>query len=154
MNCLRSLERWDRGFESRSRHGCLFCVRLFCVCVVLCVGSGLATGWFPVQGIIPSAYRIKKLKNRPRPNKGLYSHNNNNNNNNNNNSYSFKKSEGILVYSLLVYNNSVYDLIYLCFFYLFLVYLTTFSANQMIAAKGRMVTEKQIGKNVKGESFD
>jgi hypothetical protein len=33
MNCLRSLERWDRGFESRSRHGCL-CVRLFCVCVV------------------------------------------------------------------------------------------------------------------------
>jgi hypothetical protein len=21
------------------------CVRLFCVCVVLCVGSGLATGW-------------------------------------------------------------------------------------------------------------
>jgi hypothetical protein len=41
MNCIRSLERWDRGFESHSRHGCL-CVRLFCVCVVLCVGSGLA----------------------------------------------------------------------------------------------------------------
>jgi hypothetical protein len=46
MNCLRSLEHWDRGFESHSRHGCL-CVRLFCVCVVLCVGSGLATGWSP-----------------------------------------------------------------------------------------------------------
>jgi hypothetical protein len=32
---------WDRGFESRSRHGCLsasFCVVLFCV------GRGLATG--------------------------------------------------------------------------------------------------------------
>jgi hypothetical protein len=28
MNCLRSLERWDRGFES---NGCLYCVRLFCV---------------------------------------------------------------------------------------------------------------------------
>jgi hypothetical protein len=39
MNCLRSLERWDRGFQSHSSHGCL-CVRSFCVCVVLCVGSG------------------------------------------------------------------------------------------------------------------
>jgi hypothetical protein len=35
MNCLRTLERWDHGFESHSRHACL-CVRLFCVCVVLC----------------------------------------------------------------------------------------------------------------------
>jgi hypothetical protein len=33
MNCLRSLERWDSGFESHSTHGSL---RLFCVCVVLC----------------------------------------------------------------------------------------------------------------------
>jgi hypothetical protein len=30
MNCLRSLERLDRGFESHSSHECL-CVRLFCV---------------------------------------------------------------------------------------------------------------------------
>jgi hypothetical protein len=30
MNCLRSLERLDRGFEPHSRHGCL-CMRLFCV---------------------------------------------------------------------------------------------------------------------------
>jgi hypothetical protein len=37
-------------------------VRLFCVCVVLCVGSGLATGWSPVQGVLPTMYRIKKLK--------------------------------------------------------------------------------------------
>jgi hypothetical protein len=36
-NCLRSLERWDRGFRSH-------CVYLFCVCVVLFVASGLATG--------------------------------------------------------------------------------------------------------------
>jgi hypothetical protein len=28
------------------------CVRLFCVYVVLCVGSGLATGWSPVQGVL------------------------------------------------------------------------------------------------------
>jgi hypothetical protein len=43
MNCLRSLERWDHGFESHSRHGCLYCVRLFCV-YVLRVGRGLAMG--------------------------------------------------------------------------------------------------------------
>jgi hypothetical protein len=46
-------ERWDRGFESHSRHGCL-CVRLFCVCVVLRVGGRLATGWSPVQGVLPT----------------------------------------------------------------------------------------------------
>jgi hypothetical protein len=33
---LRSLERWDRGFESHSKHGCL------------CVGRGLATDWYTV----------------------------------------------------------------------------------------------------------
>jgi hypothetical protein len=53
MNCFRSLERWDRGIESHSRHGCV-CVRLFCVCVGLCVGSGLATGSSLVQGVLPS----------------------------------------------------------------------------------------------------
>jgi hypothetical protein len=42
------------------------CVRLFCVCVVLCVGSGLPTGWSPVRRVLPSVYRIKKLKKRPR----------------------------------------------------------------------------------------
>jgi hypothetical protein len=31
------------------------CLCLFCVCVVLCVGSGLATGWSPVHGVLPSA---------------------------------------------------------------------------------------------------
>jgi hypothetical protein len=43
MSRLRPLEHCDRGFESQSRHGCI-CVRLFCVCVVVCAGSGLATG--------------------------------------------------------------------------------------------------------------
>jgi hypothetical protein len=66
INRLRSLERWDRGFESHSRHGCLYSV-----CVFLRVGSGLATGWSPVQGVLPTLYRIKKLKKVPRSNKGL-----------------------------------------------------------------------------------
>jgi hypothetical protein len=38
------------------------CARLFCVCVFLCVGSGLATGWSPVQGVLPIVYSIKELK--------------------------------------------------------------------------------------------
>jgi hypothetical protein len=33
---------WDRGFESRSRHGCLSAS--FCVVLLACVGRGLATG--------------------------------------------------------------------------------------------------------------
>jgi hypothetical protein len=65
MNCLRSLECWDRGFESHSRNGYLYCVYLFCVCVVLCVGRGLSTGWSPVQGVLQTVYMIKKLKNQP-----------------------------------------------------------------------------------------
>jgi hypothetical protein len=46
------------------------CVLLFCVCVILCVGSGLATGWSPVQEVLPTVYRITKLKKGPRS-KGL-----------------------------------------------------------------------------------
>jgi hypothetical protein len=49
MKCLRSLEHWDRGFESRSRHGYL---SAFIMC--LCVGSGLAMGWSLVQGVLPT----------------------------------------------------------------------------------------------------
>jgi hypothetical protein len=52
MNCLCSLERWDRDFESYSRHGCLRVFILF-VCAVLCAGSGLGTGWSSVQGVLP-----------------------------------------------------------------------------------------------------
>jgi hypothetical protein len=44
-------------------------VRSICVCVVLFVGSGLATGWFPYQGVLPTVYLIDKLKKRPRHNK-------------------------------------------------------------------------------------
>jgi hypothetical protein len=38
------------------------CVHLFCVCVVLCAGSGLATGWSPVQGILPTVCRLRNWK--------------------------------------------------------------------------------------------
>jgi hypothetical protein len=41
--------------EFHSRYGYL---RLFYVCDVLC----LATGWYPVQGVVPTVYKIKKLK--------------------------------------------------------------------------------------------
>jgi hypothetical protein len=57
MNCLSSLDRCNRGFESYSRYGCLYCVRLFCVCVVLCAG------------VLKTVYKIKTLKKQPRPNK-------------------------------------------------------------------------------------
>jgi hypothetical protein len=49
------------------------CVHLFCVCAILCIGSRLATGWSPVQEVLPTAYRIKIIKNWPSY-KGLYSH--------------------------------------------------------------------------------
>jgi hypothetical protein len=46
-------------------------VCVYSVCAVLCVDSGLETGRFPVQGVLPTVCRITKLKKRPGPNKGL-----------------------------------------------------------------------------------
>jgi hypothetical protein len=37
---------------SNPTRGMNVCVRLFCVCIVLCVGRGLATVWSPVQGVL------------------------------------------------------------------------------------------------------
>jgi hypothetical protein len=37
-----------------------WCMRLFCVCVVLCLGSGLAAGWSLVQGDLPSVKNDQK----------------------------------------------------------------------------------------------
>jgi hypothetical protein len=48
-------------------------VCVYSVFVLSCVGSGLATGWSPVQGVLPTVYRIKKLIKRPGF-KELYSH--------------------------------------------------------------------------------
>jgi hypothetical protein len=45
-------------------------VYVYSVSVLFCVSSGLATGWAPVQGVLSTVYRIKKLKKRPRS-KGL-----------------------------------------------------------------------------------
>jgi hypothetical protein len=35
------------------------CVRFFCVCVVLCVDSGLAMGWSPVQKVLPTVIGLR-----------------------------------------------------------------------------------------------
>jgi hypothetical protein len=57
--------------SSNSTQGMDLYVRLFCIYVVLCVGRGLATGWSPAGGVLPTKYGIKKLKQQPRLNKGL-----------------------------------------------------------------------------------
>jgi hypothetical protein len=44
MNCLLPLQDWDRRFKFHWRHGCL-CAFILCL-FVLCVGRGLAMGWF------------------------------------------------------------------------------------------------------------
>jgi hypothetical protein len=49
-------------------------VCLFCVCVILRVLSGLATGWSSVRGVLPVVWKIKKLKTRAKYNRGFYSH--------------------------------------------------------------------------------
>jgi hypothetical protein len=54
---------------SNPTQGMDVCMRLFCICVFLCVDSGFATGWSPVQGVLQSVYRINKLKKRPKSNK-------------------------------------------------------------------------------------
>jgi hypothetical protein len=56
---------------SNPTQGIDVCVRLYCVCVVLCVGTGLAKGWSPVQGVLQTVYRINKVKKRSRS-KGLW----------------------------------------------------------------------------------
>jgi hypothetical protein len=69
MNCFRSLERWDRGFE-----GIIICVCIYCVCVILCMLR-------PCGGLIPRprsptvcVETITKLKQMPGTNRGLLSH--------------------------------------------------------------------------------
>jgi hypothetical protein len=56
---------------SNPTQGMDVCVRLFCVCAVLCVASGLEKGSSPVQRVLQTVFRIMKLKKRPGPNKGL-----------------------------------------------------------------------------------
>jgi hypothetical protein len=54
---------------SNPTQGMDVCVCLFSVCVVLCVGSGFVAGRSPVQGVLPTACRIKKLKSGQGPTK-------------------------------------------------------------------------------------
>jgi hypothetical protein len=68
-------ERWNIGIVgSNPTQGMDVRMHLFCVCAVLCVGIGFATGWSPVQGVLSTVCRIKELKNRPKSNKGLQNH--------------------------------------------------------------------------------
>jgi hypothetical protein len=46
------------------------CVPLFCDCAVLCVGSDLARGWSPVEGILPTLKRSRNWKSGQDPTKG------------------------------------------------------------------------------------
>jgi hypothetical protein len=45
-------------------------VRVYSVCVVLCVGRGLATDLSPVQGVLRTVNRTKKLKSCQNPTEG------------------------------------------------------------------------------------
>jgi hypothetical protein len=44
---------------SNPARGMNVCLRLFCVCVLSCVGSGLPMGWSLVQGVLPTVYKCK-----------------------------------------------------------------------------------------------
>jgi hypothetical protein len=48
--------------RSNPTRGLDVCVRLFCACVVMCVGSGPATDWSPVQGVLQTVYRLRNWK--------------------------------------------------------------------------------------------
>jgi hypothetical protein len=37
-------------------------VPLFCVCVVLCVGSALVMGWSPIQGVLPTVSKDQETE--------------------------------------------------------------------------------------------
>jgi hypothetical protein len=64
--------RSDRGIVgSNHTRGIDVSVRLFCACAVLCAGSGLPTSWSPSEESYRLNENIKKLKKRPRSNKGL-----------------------------------------------------------------------------------
>jgi hypothetical protein len=54
-NCIRNSNAGIVGLNPT--RGTDFSVHLFCVCVVLCAGSDLATGWSPIQGVLPPVYK-------------------------------------------------------------------------------------------------
>jgi hypothetical protein len=67
--------QWPRGqntgiVDSNLTWGMDVCVRLFCVCALLCAGCGLATGRSPVQGVLPTVKRSRNWKSGQGPAKG------------------------------------------------------------------------------------
>jgi hypothetical protein len=65
MNRLRSLEHWDRGSESHSRHGCLCAFILFVFCVYVVALDGLIPP--PGPRSPTDCIYIKKLKKKKKP---------------------------------------------------------------------------------------
>jgi hypothetical protein len=78
--------------SSNPTRGMDVCVCIYSVCVVRCVGRGLAMGSVSCQGVLPNLYSIRKLKKCQGPKNGCRdittttttttTTNNNNNNNN------------------------------------------------------------------------
>jgi hypothetical protein len=55
MKCLRPLQHCNHGFESHSTHG--LSVFLPCLCCRVQLAA-LRHGWSPVQGVLPTVYKI------------------------------------------------------------------------------------------------
>jgi hypothetical protein len=57
---MNRLARSNTGIvDSNPTRGIDVSMRLFRVCVVLCVSSGFATGSSPVQVVLPTMYKLK-----------------------------------------------------------------------------------------------
>jgi hypothetical protein len=70
MNYFCSLGRCDRGFDYHLEHD-VWCVYVFfCVCAVLCSGTGLATSWSLVQGVLP-LWIDQETQTRPGPTRAV-----------------------------------------------------------------------------------
>jgi hypothetical protein len=68
--CIYTRTRTRERKKNRGTHNIMNSIYRMSVCVysvaaVSCVGSGLASGWSPFQGVLPTVYRIKKLKKPP-----------------------------------------------------------------------------------------
>jgi len=66
LQYVLSLVNWTRGLWYEIPLEAWMCVHIFLHCVALCVGRGLALGWSPVQGVLPTLQKINLDQNRPR----------------------------------------------------------------------------------------
>jgi hypothetical protein len=75
MNCLRFLGRWDRGFESHLRHGCVVCLCVYSVFVLSCVYvAALRRAHYSSKESYRLWKMITELSKRPGPWMGWKSH--------------------------------------------------------------------------------